>query len=338
MIAQKQEKDKREFFIGYGADMDPDIPEITDRFRRAVFPAIMQGSNAHALDILRERGIPGVIPGIGPVCIPHDYAAKFYDVSPDYLRNLMTNRTISKRKFSDDIKYITPDLLPKEVRKCGRSAGTMTEFVYADELRDSLAKVYGLGVKSIKVPSTGFTAYSPRLVLALSMVFAPGRVSSLPVVSDMLRRIKKSTYRSVPVVACSHNANDYPSAELKSDTIEMPQVSDGIPVLSNGSMVLSPDIFTHMIKTAVKEAVSEVVSQLGIPVKPTTEPKPPTTQKKRGGFGCSTGMYPKLKKPDNWDDVLSKWLSGEITQKKAASLTGMCVTSFQKYAHGAKKF
>lgn len=339
MIAQKQRNDKREFFIGYGFDMEPSSPHITEGFRHAVFPSIMQGSNAHALDILRARGIPGVIPGIGPVCIPHDYAAKFYGVSPDYLRNLMGNRSISKHKFPDDIKYITPDFLPSIVRECGRDDGKMTEFVYDDRLRDSLAKLYGFNFQSIKVPTAGFVAYSPRMVLAMSLLFAPGKISSMSVVSDMLCRIKRSAYRSVPVGEYCEDVNDYPSVELKYVQEEVPAASEGIPVTPNGNMILSPEIFTHMIKTAVKEAVSEVVSQLGVPAKQKAEPAPPVKKaKRRGGVGCPTGVYPKLKKPDNWDEVLSKWLSGEITQKQAATMTGMCVNSFQKYAHGAKKF
>jgi len=40
---------------------------------------------------------------------------------------------------------------------------------------------------------------------------------------------------------------------------------------------------------------------------------------------------PCSKKPDNWNDVISKWQAGEITAVKAMELTGMTKTTFYKY-------
>lgn len=39
---------------------------------------------------------------------------------------------------------------------------------------------------------------------------------------------------------------------------------------------------------------------------------------------------PSAQKPDNWDDVISKWQAGEITAVKAMELTGTTKTTFYK--------
>ena len=39
---------------------------------------------------------------------------------------------------------------------------------------------------------------------------------------------------------------------------------------------------------------------------------------------------PKAQKPDNWDEVISRWQNGEITAVKAMELTGTKKTTFYK--------
>ena len=39
---------------------------------------------------------------------------------------------------------------------------------------------------------------------------------------------------------------------------------------------------------------------------------------------------PKAQKPDNWDEVITKWQNGEITAVKAMELTGLKKTTFYK--------
>lgn len=345
--------------------MDISSPVVSADFRQAVIPSIMAGSNAHALDILRDRGIPGVIPGIGPVCIPHECAAEFYGVRPEYLRNLMANTDLSRSKIRGDFRDMKVSDLPPEVAACiNRDVPANSKFidlVYSKEMQDSLAKVYGLFKHDIVLPADGFTVYSPRLVLAMALLFPKSRANSINAVSAMVRRIKKSAYRCVPVGDWLNKVSNYPSMDFKLPEKDIPVVSqvrdfvpahnaapqfsipvpasldDGIPVLPNGGIVLSPEVFAGMIKVAVKEAVSEVVSQLDIPVKeqPVQE-KPsnenPKSTESRGGRGK------RLRRPDNWNTVLSQYLTGEISQKKAARMTGMCVSSFQKYAHGVQVF
>ena len=41
---------------------------------------------------------------------------------------------------------------------------------------------------------------------------------------------------------------------------------------------------------------------------------------------------PKAQKPDNWDEVITKWQNGEITAVKAMELTGLKKTTFYKLA------
>ena len=44
---------------------------------------------------------------------------------------------------------------------------------------------------------------------------------------------------------------------------------------------------------------------------------------------------PKAQKPDNWDEVITKWQHGEITAVKAMELTGLKKTTFYKLAKEA---
>ena len=44
---------------------------------------------------------------------------------------------------------------------------------------------------------------------------------------------------------------------------------------------------------------------------------------------------PKAQKPDNWDEVITKWQNGEITAVKAMELTGLKKTTFYKLAKEA---
>ena len=44
---------------------------------------------------------------------------------------------------------------------------------------------------------------------------------------------------------------------------------------------------------------------------------------------------PKAQKPDNWNEVVASWKSGEITAVKAMELTGLKKTTFYKLAKEA---
>ena len=46
---------------------------------------------------------------------------------------------------------------------------------------------------------------------------------------------------------------------------------------------------------------------------------------------------PKVKKPDNWDDVICQWLSKEITAKKAMELLGLKKSTFYGLLNSEKE-
>ena len=91
-----------------------------------------------------------------------------------------------------------------------------------------------------------------------------------------------------------------------------------------------------MIKTAVKEAVSGVLTEVQLSavcsqsVPALTVPTVRKTPKK---------SFPaKLKEPNNWDSILDLWKGGKLSTVEASKIAGMSESSFRAYATGKKTF
>ncbi len=162
----------------------------------------------------------------------------------------------------------------------------------------------------------------PRLVLAAALAMAYTDKSGLDSnIKKTLLALKRSPYRF----------------EKKTEVEPMNESdqhkpSDGIPVTDHGDLLLSPELFTHMIKTAVKEAVSEVLSKVQVVAAVPPVPAPAVSVAPKRRFSA------KMKKPAEWEAILALWKSGDLSAADAAKMAGMSESSFRNYSSGKKTF
>lgn len=239
-----------EVFSGGRVDSSPNDYRISGVLRGVLFEQIMSGSNELALATLSSIDEIRFVPGIGPNSIPLNEFAAFYGVSEKYLNSLLVRRKLIRNAYPNDISRVYPSDI--------RSAKAPLEWDRPIGQSDSgdLFKycVNGsCGQMTVSLPRrNAFSLYSLRLVLATTLFMVYTDKSDEDVnIKKTLIALKRSPYRFM------ERRVEEPVKEP-----EKSKPSSGIPVTSDGSLVLSPEIFTSMIKTAVKEAVSEVMSAI----------------------------------------------------------------------------
>lgn len=318
-----------DYLIGMsGVDCNMNDHRVSGFLRGELVRQIMAGSNEQALAVLSAVGNIGFVPGIGENSIPLNEFADFYGVSEKYLSDLLTRRRFHVLYPKDVSRMYLSDILKADapiVPCCGNQKKS-------DDLK-TFHIIGSHGKLNVSLPQKRmFNLYSPRLVLttALMMVYTDKSEVEGNIKRTLLA-LKRSPYRFIK----------------KEDGKK--EMDDGVHITTTGDIVLSPEVLTHSLKTAVKDGLSEVVAMsVKLAVKEAVSEVMaefciPTAKKKEQVTGHTSakkhGKFPsKLKKPNNWDNVINAWNSGKLTVKQAAGLAGMSVSSFRSYAGGHKTF
>ena len=326
--------------------IDPGMGEVlrilqeSGRLGDLIAVEILKGSNEKALDILRVCGCRAIVPGTNYA--PINDMAQFYNCNPRYCLSLLN-------RFG-----LTPAKTPVDVMKCG-----FPLFMWQYQLEEKFAVSRRYSTFTMIDRENGEhyefnhgdkagNFYSARVVLALSMLMYFGRtINPEAKGNEMYKRLLSSTYADAARDVLARRKEERTQAEQSPEPVKAeavaPEVSDNAAVMNDGKVVMTADFLAGLIKTAVHEAVAEVVKTT-IPVVPPAVAAPPSTPasvNKRYAPGTifnAAGNPCRLAKPANWDEVLLQYQAGAITQAAAAKMTGMSVTTFSKYSKGLSQF
>lgn len=108
--------------------------------------------------------------------------------------------------------------------------------------------------------------------------------------------------------------------------------------VDNGIRVMILDLPTSMVQVpAGQEWIIDMINNILIEVLASIAEQERETIKKRQKEGIAAAKKkgkhlgrPRLEKPDNWDEVIGRWVCGEITAKEAMRETGLKRSSFYK--------
>lgn len=310
-----------EYYTGYSQiDCNPTDHRVSGSMRGFIVDKILNGGNDEALALLSSVGQIEFVPGIGENSIPLNAFADFYGVSEKYLAGLLQrSRLIWKSCPNDITRMRLSDIIAAKapLTPCCESQQKRADDLVTYHINGSHCQM------KVSLPKGRlFSLYSPRIVLAAALMMVYTDKSDVDGnIKKTLLAIKRSPYRFIK------------KAEVEQmNGLNQPKPDDGIPVTAGGELRLSPELFTHMIKTAVKEAVAEVLNEVRMPAagQPVPVPGAPKALQKPS---CA-----KLKKPDQWDAIVALWKSGSLSAAEAARMAGMCESSFRGYAGGRKSF
>lgn len=246
------ESGRKQYLLGF-ARMDYDFRnyEMTTQLKNELVDRILNGTNDQAFTILNSANIIEHIPGTEENFIPFNAIQKFYGVSEDYLKGVLTRRGFCKKKHPHDIQRTsTMELLAKSKIPLERCLLPKCNTEPDDLCNYSLKGAYNEFCVSLP-KSRSFQIYSSRIVLAMALILSYADKSAGDNnIKKVLSGIKQSLYRvnkDEPHVAVS---------EVQATPIDV------IPVNSNGEFTLSMDFFTHMLKATAKEVASAVVLEM----------------------------------------------------------------------------
>lgn len=303
------------------------------RMRDQIAAEVLSGSNDKALDILRTCGCNIFIPGT--IFTTMSEFAKFYGVTTQYVFTVLNRWGITAKKTPND---------------CTR--GDFRYFAYHNGVleRFSLNSRYQEYILCDKLSHRQMTFqhskngnfYSARVVLAFAAMMYYGKnIHPDAVGNKVFETLRSSTYFDAAQTEVAKQT-EIRQKQLAATVLdnqpdtEVPQ-EDGAVINDDGKVVMTPEFFAGIIKTAIHEAIAEVSKTIVPAVPAVAAPPVPPDAKPRVKYN-SNGRPVKLVKPDNWDMVLAKYEKGGLTKKDAASEAGMSVSSFDNYRKGQRQF
>lgn len=292
---------------------------------------ILKGSNEKALDILRVCGCKAVVPGT--MFAPLAEVSRFYKCQPRYLHTVLNRVGITPTKTSTD------------VMKCSFSYfleyfGIGEKFFISSRYNTHTLTDVNTKQKYefTHTNSSGGNFYSARVVLALAVLMYYGRTANTDSVGGgIYEQLLESTYYD----AAQQNIASSGAQKQTDSKTAIPD--DNTAVMDDGKVTMTAEFLAGLIKTAVHEAVAEY-AKVATPVVYSGAVNPPSASShdyKRYAHGTvfnSASKPCRLAKPNNWDEVMTQYNAGAITQAAAAKMTGMCVSTFIKYSKGFSQF
>ena len=136
---------------------------------------------------------------------------------------------------------------------------------------------------------------------------------------DRLGRNKQDTLKELQY---------YRDKQIRVMILEIPTTLQDLSALDNS--------MAQMIMETINNMLIELyatMAQAEIEMKEKRQQEGIAAKKARGEW--EEYGRPKAQKPDNWDEVITKWQNGEITAVKAMELTGLKKTTFYKLAKEA---
>lgn len=303
------------------------------RMRDQMAAEVLSGSNEKALDILRTCGCNIFIPGT--IFTTVSEFAKFYGVTTQYIFTVLNRLGITAKKTPND---------------CTR--GNFEDFAYHNGVleRFSLSSRYQEYILCDKMSHRQMTFqhskngnfYSARVVLAFAAMMYYGKsIHPDAVGNKVYETLCKSTYFDAAQTEVAKQAEIRQKKNVAAvlddhQNTEEVQQEDGATINDDGKVVMTPEFFAGIIKTAIREAVAEFFKSAAVPA--AEFPASPAPVSKSKVKYNSNGRPIKLVKPDNWDAVLAKYAAGGMTKNDAASEAGMSVSSFDNYRKGRRQF
>lgn len=263
------------------AGMHEVISNLRDfgRLKDLMAAEILSGSNEKALDILRTCGCNIFIPGT--VFTTLNEFAKFYGVKNSYIQSVMNRWGITQKKTPDDCTR-------GDFRNFAYDHGVLDRFSVSSRYQE-----YVLCDKLTHRQQTFSHAqngnfYSVRVVLAFAAMMYYGKnIHPDAVGNKVFETLRSSTYfdAAQTVMAKQAEARQKQLADAALDKSPEAEVShgDGAVINDDGKVVMTPEFFAGVIKTAIHEAIAEF-SKTIVPTVPAAAvpPVPPADKPRKG--------------------------------------------------------
>lgn len=333
---------------------------LSERIEFAVASEILEGPDGRAAELLRICDFRNIVPLPGMYFSTLSRIAGFYRIQEEsYIKSVLSGCGITQKNFPDDVKRGAwlLDMIRRDV--AGR------EGRYIINVGNDCCYIHdksgSYGNRRIVPISPQQLVYSPRVVLALAAIMYYGRHTPKDSVAsrvyaileksdyyiaalDRVKRIKKGVFRT-------------DGAQKIEEECNISEKENGIPVSPDGEMVFTPEVFAYTMGLVMKDMTEGMMSSIREMNVATIESIGKMTaeiiseiRKSSGGIAQVRGeapedttfrrggSYTKLKKPENWDEVVAALRKGLLTNKKAAEMTGMSLSSFRNYLSGKSKF
>lgn len=301
------------------------------RGRDMVSAEILEGTNEKAADILRSCNCYALIPGT--MFAPLDKFAEFYGVTEQYIKSVLRRRGIIQRNTPGDVIRMSGSAFLAENgladKFCNHYSGV---YQYRN---DNHTRAYSFSC----VKSGNF--YSARVVLAFAtLMFQARNINGDRVGKSVYKILMNSSYADAARFKKAE-IRERENLEMEANMAVNNQNENNAILNQEGNLVLTPEFFAALIKTAVREAVSECMKEF-VPKsqcimtevsEPSEDKKPPVQHIRH-----RSGWPKKLVKPKNWEQIVSDQKAGRITRAAAAKMSNMSVTSYDNYSKGVKQF
>lgn len=333
---------------------------LSERIEFAVASEILEGPVGRAAELLRICDFRNIVPLPGTHFSTLSRMAGFYRIQEEsYIKSVLNSCGITQKNFPDDVKrgawlleMIRRDAAGREGRYI---INVCNDCCYIHD------KSGTYGNRRIVPISPQQLVYSPRVVLALAAIMYYGRHTPKDsVASRVYATLEKSDY----YIAALDRVKRIKKSELRMDETQETEEEcaiqgkeNGIPVNADGSMVFTPEVFAYTMGLVMKDmtegmmasvremnvATVESIGKMTAEIISEIRKSSGSIIQEAGEFSESTtprrnGPYVKLEKPENWDEVVGALRKGLLTNKKAAEMTGMSLSSYRNYLSGRSKF
>lgn len=309
-----------------------ELRRLGSDIRRLTAARILEESNERAVDFIRSIGCDILIPETGFTVV--NRIAETLGLNDEYVRHVASRNQLTNSKLPNDVYHM--NFWP-----------FLTKFACANNFVIEYQKHRRTDVWYLrKCPESYLFAtqstdsfYSARVFLAMVLLMAkPGTKSGDDtMVRDMQEAILKSAYATEAKTILAEawlsepNINECGVQNGVEERAESKEQSSAL-LHTNGNIELSPDFFSAVIKTAVKEAVSECMREF-VPKTECPIAQELHTEPRRHPVGIG-----KFRKPQKWERISSMYGAGDISASEAAKMCGMSYETFCRYYEGLMQF
>lgn len=287
--------------------------------RSALAARIIEGGNEKAAEFMKEFGCNILIPGTTFVALGS--ASEYLGVAEDYLRGVAQRKDIWNTKLPGEVVRTSAENFIRNY--------TSDRNFIVKPVKYSRTRVYYLRECDENLLFSAYPVdhfFSARAFLATVALMANPR-SATSWYRNRVRDFQGELVRKYVEPACQNTACK------EEEKIENINNSSGTASLrSNGNIELSPDFFAAVIKTAVKEAVSECMREFV----PKTEC--PIAQELHTEPRKHTVRIGNFRKPQRWERISAMYGAGDISANEAATMCGMSYETFRRYYEGFMQF
>lgn len=287
--------------------------------RSALAARIIEAGNEKAAEFMREFGCNILIPGTTFVALGS--ASEYLGVAEDYIRGVAQRKDIWNTKLPGEVVRTSAENFIRNY--------TSDRNFIVKPVKYSRTRVYYLRECDENLLFSAHPVdhfFSARAFLATAALMANPR-SATSWYRNRVYDFQGKLVRKYAESTCQ-NADCKEEKEIEN----MNNSSNVASLRSNGNIELSPDFFAAVIKTAVKEAVSECmrefVPKTECPIAQELHTEPRQHPVRIGNF----------RKPQRWERISAMYEAGDISVYEAAKMCGMSYETFRRYHEGFMQF